>query len=107
MKRNDDLIREMLRILEALPPHRGFSFEEEEAEKLKCSIDEIEYNLQQAEEMGFIKVGSKPLMGKWKILGLTPEGHNFLKPAEVLTIKPAFSGMSINLKALWRRIRHG
>jgi len=56
--------------------------------------------LQQAEEMGWIKVGSKPLQGEWKILGLTPEGHDFLtKQGELITAKPNFWGVSIDLNA--------
>jgi hypothetical protein len=78
---------------------------------LKRTLDEIRYNLQQAEQMGLIEVGSKPLNGEWKILRLTPSGHDFLRQAEVLTLKPTLWGMSIDLKAgfkaLWRRLRHG
>jgi hypothetical protein len=74
-----DLIRELLKMLEAAATNRGFSFEEGEAETLKRTLDEVRYNLQQAEQMGLIEVGSKPLNGEWKILRLTPSGHDFLK----------------------------
>ncbi len=74
-----DLIHALLLILEAEATDRGFSFEEGEAEKLKRTLDEIRYNLQQSEKMGLIEVGSKPLNGEWKILRLTPKGHDFLE----------------------------
>ena len=82
MKRDMNLIRELLRTLEAAATDRGFSFEEGEAETLKCTLDQIRYNLQQAEEMGLIVVGSKPLNGEWIILRLTPRGHDFLESGQ-------------------------
>jgi hypothetical protein len=130
-----NLIRELLLMLEAAATDRGFSFEEGEAETLKCTLDQIRYNLRQAEEMGLIVVGSKPLNGEWIILRLTPRGHDFLEsgqnteqnylasvrlqpasddavtiktekmPGELLTLKPALWGLSIDLKELGRRVR--
>jgi len=79
MKRDMDLIRELLQILEATETDRGFSFEQEEATQLNRSLDEIRYNLHQAEQMGLIEVGSKPLQGEWTIRRLTPKGHEFLE----------------------------
>ena len=79
LKRDEDLIREMLQMLEAKSTGRGFSFDEVEAEKLQRSLAVIEYNLEQAEQMGLIEVGSKPLNGPLIIRGLTPSGHDFLK----------------------------
>jgi hypothetical protein len=135
MKRDMNLIRELLLMLVAAATDRGFSFQEGEAETLKCTLDQIRYNLQQAEEMGLIVVGSKPLNGEWIILRLTPRGHDFLEssqnakqnhlasvrlhPAsddavttksknsqgELLTLRPALCGMSIDLKELGRRVR--
>ena len=60
MKRDNNLIRELLQMLETAATDRGFSFEEGEAETLKRPLDEIRYNLQLAEQMGLIEVGSKP-----------------------------------------------
>jgi predicted nucleotide-binding protein len=80
VKRDNSLIQELLQTLEAAPTDRGFSFEQEEATKLNRSLDDIRYNLQQAEDMGLIEVGSKPLNGEWKILRLTPRGHDFINP---------------------------
>jgi Predicted nucleotide-binding protein containing TIR-like domain/Hypothetical protein (DUF2513) len=78
MKRDENLIWDLLRILEGAQTDRGFSFEQEEATKLARSLEDIRYNLQQAEDMGLIEVGSKPLNGEWKILRLTPRGHDFI-----------------------------
>jgi Hypothetical protein (DUF2513) len=135
MKRDMNLIRELLLTLEAAATDRGFSFEEGEAETLKYTLDQIRYNLQQAEEMGLIVVGSKPLNGEWKILRLTPRGHDFLEsgrnteqnhlssvtlyPAsddavttksektqgELLTLRPTLWGLGIDLKEFGRRVR--
>jgi tetratricopeptide (TPR) repeat protein len=74
-----DLIRALLLKLEAEATDRGFSFEEGEAETLKRTLDEVRYNLQQAEQMGLVEVGSKPLNGEWIILRLTPKGPDFLE----------------------------
>jgi len=135
MKRDMNLIRELLLMLEAAATDRGFSFEEGEAETLKCTLDQIRYNLQQAEERGLIVVGSKPLNGEWIIRRLTPSGHDFLEsgrntiqnhlssvtlhPAsddavttksektqgELLTLRPTLWGLGIDLKELGRRVR--
>jgi hypothetical protein len=121
-RRDKDLIRKLLQILEQAGTDRGFSFEAAEAESLGRSLDDIRYNLQQAEDMGLIEVGSKPLNGEWRILRLTPAGHDFLdsnptvatqnaaavsqqKPSEILTLKPTFWGIGIDLKEVWRRAR--
>ena len=82
MKRDMNLVRELLLTVEAAATDRGFSFEEGEAETLKRTLDEIRYNLQQAEEMGLIDVVSKPLNGEWKIRRLTPRGHDFLESGQ-------------------------
>jgi Hypothetical protein (DUF2513) len=132
--RDLDLIREILLMVEAAATDRGFSFEEGEAETLKRTLDEIRYNIEVAEKMGLIEVGSKPLNGEWIIRRLTPNGHDFLErsqnsepnqissvkltaldnevPAtsaktqgELFILKPSFSGMGIDLKELWRRVR--
>jgi Hypothetical protein (DUF2513) len=119
-RRDKDLIRKLLQILEEAGTDRGFSFEAVEAESLGRSLDDIRYNLQQAEDMGLIEVGSKPLNGEWRILRLTPAGHDFLeaspavatqnvaavgqqKPSEILTLKPTFWGIGIDLKEAGRR----
>jgi Hypothetical protein (DUF2513) len=79
MKRDMRLIREMLCLLEAAPP-QGLTFDEEEAGKLRRSLDDVRYNIQQAEKMGLIEVLSKPLsQGEWMIGGLTPKGYDFLE----------------------------
>jgi predicted nucleotide-binding protein len=78
VKRDDNLILELLRMLEATTTDRGFSFAQEEAAKLNRSLDDIRYNLKQAEDMGLIEVGSKPLHGEWSIRRLTPRGHDYL-----------------------------
>jgi hypothetical protein len=101
VRRDDSLIRELLRILEATPTDRGFSFAQEEATKLNRSLDDIRYNLQQAEDMGLIEVGSKPLNGEWIIRRLTPRGHDFIAPASRTTVGDIFvmnSTSSIELK---------
>jgi hypothetical protein len=51
-RRDKDLIRKLLQILEQSGTNRGFSFEAVEAESLGRSLDDIRYNLQQAEDMG-------------------------------------------------------
>jgi hypothetical protein len=112
----------LLQILVQSGATRGFSFEAAEAESLGRSLDDIRYNLQQAEDMGLIEVGSKPLNGEWRILRLTPAGHDFLessptvaihnaaaaseqKPSEILTLKPTLWGIGIDLKEVGRRAR--
>lgn len=60
LKRDMDLIRALILKLEAEATDRGFSFEAGEAETLKRTPDEVRYNLQQAEQMGLIEVGSNP-----------------------------------------------
>ena len=120
-RRDKDLVRKLLQILEQSGTTRGFSFDAVEAESLCRSLDDIRYNLQQAEDMGLIEVGSKPLSGEWRILRLTPAGHDFLeatpavatqnvaatgqqKPSEILTLKPTFWGIGIDLKEAGRRM---
>jgi hypothetical protein len=122
LRRDKDLIRKLLQILDEAGTDRGFSFEAVEAESLGRPLDDIRYNLQQAEDMGLIEVGSKPLNGEWRILRLTPAGHEFLestqtmatqsaaavsqqKPGEILTLKPTLWGIGIDLKEVWRRAR--
>jgi hypothetical protein len=135
MKRDIDLICEILKMLEALGPHRGFSFDEAEAETFKRPLDVVTYNVDQADQMGLIEVGSRPLNGPLIIMGLTQIGHDFLEvcsnseqihvasvksPAtsdsaitvksektqsELLSLKLSFMGMSVDLKELFRRIK--
>ncbi len=78
VKRDIVLIRRLLTFLEDTSNNSGFSFEQEEAISLNSSLEQIRYNLKQAEEMGLIEVGSKPLGGEWIVRGLTPRGHDFL-----------------------------
>jgi Hypothetical protein (DUF2513) len=119
-RRDKELIRKLLQIVDEAGTDRGFSFEATEAESLGRPLEDIRFNLRQAEDMGLIEVGSKPLNGEWRILRLTPAGHDFLessqtvaadnpaalspqKPNEILTLKPALWGFSIDLKEVWRR----
>jgi hypothetical protein len=120
VKRDMDLIGDLLQMLETAATDRGFSFEEGEAAALNRTLDEIDYNLVQAEEMGLIVVGSKPLNGPWKIHRLTSEGHKFLESHQskkevasysayssepIIIAKPSFMGMGINFNEVWRRAR--
>ncbi len=82
MQRDNELIAKLLGMLEAAGTDRGFSFEEGEAETLGYPLASIQYNLRQAEDMGLIEVGSKPLNGEWIIRRLTPAGHDFLESSQ-------------------------
>jgi hypothetical protein len=113
-----DLMLEILKVVKAEATPRGFFFDESEAEKMKRPLNEIEYNLDQANQMGLIRVGPSRYNGPLSIVGLTPSGHDFLEHSKhknevdassarssepIIIVKPTFMGMSINLNELWRR----
>lgn len=78
LTRDKALIYQMLKMMTLQDISRGFSFDEEDAGKLGRSMEDIRYNLRQAEDMGLIQVGSKPLAGEWSVQRITSLGHDFI-----------------------------
>lgn len=82
MKRDMDLLRELLLKLEALPIRRGgivtITPDAEEIAVPGYDIDQVDYHLSQIKQAGFIdEGGARPMTG----IGfrcLTPAGHDFL-----------------------------
>jgi len=82
MRRDMDLIRELLLRLEALPLGGGdavtISWDADEIAVPGHDVDQIAYHLSQIEQAGFINdAGAKPLIGIG-FMCLTPRGHDFL-----------------------------
>jgi hypothetical protein len=80
MKRNMDLIRELMLNLESLPSNMGdvFSLQPKDFAINGFSEHQIEYHLGLLREVGFIDCpGSQPMLGI-TYSGLTWAGHDFL-----------------------------
>jgi Hypothetical protein (DUF2513) len=82
MKRDMDLMRELLLKLEALPMRRGgivnIPPDDEVLAVEGYSVDQIDYHLSQIRRSGFIdEGGSRPAIGIG-FRSLTPAGHDFL-----------------------------
>lgn len=80
MKRDENLIRELMLSLEALPPNRIILFREGDAEIEVDghSPEEIFYHLGLIKEAGLIHSGGSGRMGSIEFAGLTPAGHVWL-----------------------------
>jgi len=82
MKRDMDLIRELLLKLEGLPIRRGgivtISADADEIAVPGYDAAQIEYHLKQIRDSGFIDEGGSRPAGGIGFRSLTPKGHDFL-----------------------------
>lgn len=82
MKRDMDLIRELLLKLEALPIRRGgmvhITPDSDELVTPGYDVDQIDYHLEQIKAAGYIDDGGLRPMEGIGFRSLTPEGHDFL-----------------------------
>ncbi|MGR8964205.1 DUF2513 domain-containing protein [Rhizobium leguminosarum] len=83
MRRDMDLIRELMLKLEALPMRPGgayiISYEDEEVQLPGYSADEIAYHLRLIQQAGLTTLSNfKPMNGGITFSGFSWEGHDFL-----------------------------
>lgn len=84
MKRDMDLVRELLLKLEAMPggPGRRITFEVGDDLTIpEYSSDEINYHLGQLYKAGYVTSGDtsdRMMSGQWVFSSLTWEGHDFI-----------------------------
>jgi hypothetical protein len=129
MKRDKDLIRELLLKLEGLPLRPGaVAHIYPDAEEIAVpgyDAAQIEYHLSYLLNAGLIDNGGARPMEGFGFRSLTLAGHEFLdrvrdpamservmgapsadpQRADVFTLKPVIWGMSVDLKAAWGRLR--
>lgn len=82
MRRDPDLLRELMLKLEAYPMRRGgvvtFSDDYEELACPGFTADEIDYHLKQIDHLGYVdNMGTRPARG-FGFAIITPKGHEFL-----------------------------
>lgn len=82
MKRDMDLIRELLLKLETLPMRRGgivlIKADDDEVQVDGYGVDQIDYHLSLIKEAGLIDTGGAGAMGGYGFRRLSWSGHDFL-----------------------------